>query len=136
MPCQPPQVSHPQLKPVLNAEQVISFQDLVPRVPVSEHVAKYAVELVQCTRPNKNGRTLDFVKDWIDWGAGPRASQYLILGAKANALMDNRFAVTIEDIRAVCHQVLEHRIILNFKAEAENVKANDMINKLLEIVKA
>ncbi len=124
------------LKPVLNAEQVIEFQNLVPQVPVSEHVAKYAVELVQSTRPNQNGNAPDFVKEWIDWGAGPRASQYLILGAKAKALLDNRVTATIEDIRAVCRQVLEHRIILNFKAEAENIKATDIIEKLLKTIPA
>jgi MoxR-like ATPase len=123
------------LKPVLNAKQVIEFQELVPQVPVSEHVAKYAVELVQSTRPNQNGNTPEFVREWIDWGAGPRASQYLILGAKAKALLDNRVAATIEDVQAVCRQVLEHRIILNFKAEAENIKAIDMIEKLLKTVK-
>ncbi len=124
-----------QLKSVLNAQQVVAFQDLVPQVPVSEHVAKYAVKLVQSTRPQQNGSAPDFVKEWIDWGAGPRASQYLILGAKAKALLDNRFAATIEDVQAVCHQVLEHRILLNFKAEAENIKVKDMIEKLLELVK-
>ncbi len=126
----------PDLKPVLNAKQVIEFQDLVPQVPVSEHVAKYAVELVQSTRPSQNGSSPDFVKEWIDWGAGPRASQYLILGAKAKALLDNRVAATVEDVRAVCRQVLEHRIILNFKAEAENIKVTDMIEKLLKTVPA
>jgi MoxR-like ATPase len=124
----------PELKSVLNAQKVLEFQALVPQVPVSKHVAKYAVDLVQSTRPNKNGSTPDFVKEWIDWGAGPRASQYLILGAKAKALMDNRFAATIEDVQAVCRQVLEHRIILNFKAEAENIKPTDMIEKLLKTV--
>ena len=123
------------LKSVLNAKQVMEFQELVPQVPVSKHVAKYAVELVQSTRPNQNGNTPEFVKEWIDWGAGPRASQYLILGAKAKALLDNRVAATIEDVQAVCRQVLEHRIILNFKAEAENIKATDMIEKLLKTVK-
>lgn len=126
----------PDLKPVLNAKQVIEFQELVPQVPVSEHVAKYAVELVQSTRPNQNGSAPDFVREWIDWGAGPRASQYLILGAKAKALLDSRVAATVEDVQAVCRQVLEHRIILNFKAEAENIKATDMIEKLLKTVKA
>ena len=126
----------PDLKPVLNAKRVQAFQELVPQVPVSEHVAKYAVELVQNTRPHQNGSTPDFVREWIDWGAGPRASQYLILGAKAKALMDNRFAATIEDVRSVCRQVLEHRIILNFKAEAENITVMDMIDKLLKIVPA
>ena len=123
------------LKSVLNAKQVMEFQELVPQVPVSKHGAKYAVELVQSTRPNQNGNTPEFVKEWIDWGAGPRASQYLILGAKAKALLDNRVAATIEDVQAVCRQVLEHRIILNFKAVAENIKATDMIEKLLKTVK-
>ena len=125
----------PELKSILNAEQVLKFQDLVPRVPVSEHVARYAVELVQSTRPQLNGNAPDFVKEWIDWGAGPRASQYLILGAKAKALMDNRVTTTIEDVKAVTRQVLEHRIILNFKAEAENIKVTDVIGKLLTTVK-
>jgi MoxR-like ATPase len=126
----------PDLKPVLNAKQIIEFQELVPQVPVSKHVAKYAVELVQSTRPNQNGSAPDFINEWIDWGAGPRASQYLILGAKAKALLDNRVAATVEDVQAVCRQVLEHRIILNFKAEAENIKVTDMIEKLLKTVKA
>ena len=125
----------PDLKPVLNADQVLQFQDLVPRVPVSEHVARYAVELVQNTRPQLNGNGLNFVKEWVDWGAGPRASQYLILGAKAKALMDNRVATTIDDVKAVTQQVLEHRIILNFKAEAENIKVTDVIEKLLTTIK-
>ena len=126
----------PELQPILNAEQVLQFQELVPRVPVSEHVARYAVEIVQNSRPQQNNSVPDFVKEWVDWGAGPRASQYLILGAKAKALMDNRVATTIDDIKAVSRQVLEHRIILNFKAEAENIKVTDVINKLLKTVKA
>ena len=125
----------PDLKSVLNADQVLQFQDLVPRVPVAEHVARYAVELVQNTRPQLNGNGLNFVKEWVDWGAGPRASQYLILGAKAKALMDNRVATTIDDVKAVTRQVLEHRIILNFKAEAENIKVTDVIEKLLTTIK-
>ena len=125
----------PDLKSILNANQVLQFQDLVPRVPVSEHVARYAVELVQNTRPQLNGNGLNFVKEWVDWGAGPRASQYLILGAKAKALMDKRVATTIDDVKAVTRQVLEHRIILNFKAEAENIKVTDVIEKLLTTIK-
>ena len=126
----------PKLEPILKAEEILKFQDLVPLVPVSEHVARYAVELVQNTRPQQNGSAPDFIKEWIDWGAGPRASQYLILGAKAKALMDNRVAITIDDIKSVSRQVLEHRIILNFKAEAESIKVNDVIGKLLETIKA
>ena len=126
---------HPDMDIVLNAEQVQKFQQLVPSVPVSEHVAEYAVRLAQSSRPNKNGVALGFINEWVDWGAGPRASQYLLMGAKARALMDNRVAVTIEDIKHVSRQVLEHRIVLNFKAEAENITTNDIVEKLLNSIK-
>ncbi len=126
---------HPDMDIVLNAEQVQKFQQLVPSVPVSEHVAEYAVRLAQSSRPNKNGVALGFINEWVDWGAGPRASQYLLMGAKARALMDNRVAATIEDIKHVSRQVLEHRIVLNFKAEAENITTNDIIEKLLNSIK-
>jgi MoxR-like ATPase len=126
---------HPELDVVLDAARVQQLQDMVPRVPVSDHVAHYAVDLVQSTRPRQNGAVPGFVEEWIDWGAGPRASQYLLLGAKARALMDNRVTITIDDIKSVARQVLEHRLILNFKAEAENVKAADLIQRLIETVK-
>ena len=126
---------HPDMDMVLNAEQVQKFQQLVPSVPVSEHVAEYAVRLAQSSRPNKNGVALGFINEWVDWGAGPRASQYLLMGAKARALMDNRVAATIEDIKHVSRQVLEHRIVLNFKAEAENITTNDIVEKLLNSIK-
>ena len=125
----------PKLEVVLTADRILELQNLVPRVPVSEHVAHYAVDLVQSSRPG-NGATPGFVNEWVNWGAGPRASQYLVLAAKARALMDNRVAATVEDIRSVARQVLEHRILLNFKAEAENVKPTDIIDKLLASVKA
>jgi len=127
--------SQPDLKVVMQAEDILELQNLVPRVPVSNHVAQFAVDLVQSTRPG-NGATPSFVNEWVNWGAGPRASQYLILASKARALMDNRVAVSIDDIRSVARQVLEHRIILNFKAEAENVKPLDIIEKLLTSAKA
>ena len=126
---------HADMNIVLNAEQVQEFQKLVPSVPVSEYVAEYAVRLAQSSRPNKNGSTPDFINEWVDWGAGPRASQHLLMGAKARALMDNRVTATIEDVRRVTRQVLEHRLILNFKAEAENITTNDIIEKLLKSVK-
>ncbi len=126
---------HPDMDIVLNAEEVQKFQQLVPSVPVSEHVAEYAVRLAQSSRPNKNGTTPDFINEWVDWGAGPRASQYLLMGAKARAIMENRVAATIEDVRRVSRQVLEHRIILNFKAEAENITTSDIIEKLLNSIK-
>jgi len=122
----------PQLETVMEAERILEFQKLIPKVPVSDHVANYAVDLAQSTRPHNDGKSPDFINEWIEWGAGPRASQYLILAAKARALMDNRFAATIEDIQSVSRQVLEHRIILNFKAEAENIKPLDIIEKLLK----
>ena len=125
-----------ELDVVLHAEQVQELQKLVPSVPVSEHVAEYAVKLVQSSRPGKNGETPDFINEWIDWGAGPRASQYLILGAKARTLMDNRVTATIEDVQSLARQVLEHRLILNFKAQAENITTNDIIEKLLQSVNA
>ena len=124
----------PKLEVVLTADRILELQNLVPRVPVAEHVAHYAVDLVQSSRPG-NGATPGFVNEWVNWGAGPRASQYLVLAAKARALMDNRVAATVEDIRSVTRQVLEHRILLNFKAEAENVKPTDIIDKLLASVK-
>ena len=120
---------------VLNAEQIQEFQKLVPSVPVSQHVAEFAVRLAQSSRPNKNGTSLGFINEWVDWGAGPRASQYLLMGAKACALMDNRVTATIEDVKRVTRQVLEHRIILNFKAEAENITTTNVIEKLLKSVK-
>ncbi|QPJ65505.1 MAG: MoxR family ATPase [Candidatus Nitrohelix vancouverensis] len=125
----------PELEVVLNAEEVQKLQDLVPRVPVSEHVAQYAVRLAQATRPSNNGTGADFINEWVEWGAGPRASQYLLLGAKAKALMDNRTTVSIEDVKSIARQALEHRIILNFKAEAENVTTPAVVDKLLGWVK-
>ena len=125
----------PEMDVVLNAKQVQEFQQLVPSVPVSKHIAEYAVRLAQSSHPSKNGTTLDFINEWVDWGAGPRASQYLLMGAKARALMDNRVAATIEDVKRVSRQVLEHRIILNFKAEAESITTNDIIEKLLNSIK-
>lgn len=127
--------SQPELNVVMQADRVEALQKLVPRVPVSDHVANFAVNLVHATRP-QNGGSLDFVNEWIQWGAGPRASQYLILAAKAKALIDSRVAATVDDVRSVARQVLEHRIVLNFKAEADNVKALDVVEKLLATVKS
>ncbi|PIQ97993.1 MAG: AAA family ATPase [Nitrospinae bacterium CG11_big_fil_rev_8_21_14_0_20_56_8] len=125
----------PKLDVVLDAKQVQELQKLVPRVPVSEHVARYAVRLVQASRPQKNGNVPDFINEWVDWGAGPRASQYLILGAKAKALMDNRVTISVDDIRSMARKVMEHRIILNFKAEAENITSAAIIEKLVSSIK-
>jgi len=122
-----------ELKRILSRERILQLQDLVRRVPAADHVISYAVKLARATRPGEEA-TPDFVRDWVSWGAGPRASQYLVLGGKARALINGRFAVTGEDIRALAHAVLKHRIIVNYRAEAEGVDSTKIINKLLETV--
>ncbi|MEJ5287375.1 MoxR family ATPase [Bacteroidetes/Chlorobi group bacterium Naka2016] len=126
-------MQNPKVEKVLNAEQIIEFQDLVRKVPVAPNVVNYAVKLVRATRPN--GEASKIVKDYVRYGAGPRASQYLILGAKARAAMQGRFTPDIDDVRAVALPVLRHRIVTNFNAEAENVSTAEIVEKLLEEVK-
>jgi MoxR-like ATPase len=120
-----------ELKRVLTAGQVIEAQKVVRKLPVSESVIRYAVDLVCATRP-KLGDAPDFVKQWVRWGAGPRASQYLILGAKARAAIRGNLAVSIADVRAVAPVVLRHRIVTNFHAESEGVDSDQIVAKLLE----
>ncbi len=120
-----------QLKEVLDAEKILMLQKLVREVPVSDHVVEYAVNLVRRTRPKQEGSTKN-VNDWIEWGAGPRASQYLVLGAKTRAILDGRPTPEVEDIRAVARPVLRHRIVTNFSAEAEGVTALDIIEQLIK----
>ncbi len=124
----------PALQKVIRAEKILALQDLVRKVPASSHVIGYAVKLVRSSRP-KESEALPFVKDWTEWGAGPRASQYLILAAKARAIMDSRYVASVEDVRAVVPSILRHRIITNFKAQAEGVTSLDIIRRLLEEVK-
>lgn len=121
----------PKLNKVLNSSDIIELQKLLRRVPVADDVIKYAVQLVNATRPNNNNK-LKFVSDWVSWGAGPRASQYLILGAKARSVLDGRYTPTRDDIKAVSQTVLRHRIVTNFNAEADGIKAEDVIKKVLE----
>jgi MoxR-like ATPase len=118
-----------QIDKVLGAEEIIEFQDLVRRVPVAENVIDFAVKTVNMTRPT-NGNSPQFVKDWITWGAGPRASQYLTLAAKTRAIMEGRFTPNIDDIKVALLPVLRHRIITNFSAEAEGITSVEVINKL------
>ncbi|MFL5378522.1 MAG: AAA family ATPase [Myxococcales bacterium] len=119
----------PQLSKILAPEQIRSLQELVLRVPAAEHVIRYAVEMVRRTRP---GDTADKqVKDHVSWGAGPRASQALILGAKAKAALDGRPAATVEDVRALAEPVLRHRVLTNFHAEAEGIDSRAVIAQLL-----
>jgi len=118
-----------QIEKVLGAEEIIEFQDLVRRVPVADNVIDFAVKTVNMTRPT-NGNSPQFVKDWITWGAGPRASQYLTLAAKTRAIMEGRFTPNIDDIKVALLPVLRHRIITNFSAEAEGITSVEVINKL------
>ena len=122
----------PELKKVMQRADVIKFQKLVRRVPVSEELISYAVSIVNATRPEKT--KVDFIKEWVRWGAGPRASQYLILGAKVKALLDGRIVPEKKDIRYAVPFVLRHRIILNFVAEAEGITPDDIVKRLLEII--
>ncbi len=119
------------LKKVISREDLLSYQDLVRRVPVAENVVEYAVDLVASTRPSSTIAP-DFIKDWIEWGAGPRASQYLVLGAKAKAVLDGRPTPNIDDIKDLVLPVLRHRILPNFNAEADGLSADDILLKLLE----
>jgi MoxR-like ATPase len=114
---------------VLNAEEIVAYQHLVRRVPVADNVVEYAVKLTQMTRPNQNGSTI--ANEYLEWGAGPRASQYLMLGAKCNALLNGKYSPDIEDVKAVAKPVLRHRIVRNFKAEAEGISVDGIIEKLM-----
>jgi MoxR-like ATPase len=123
----------PQLQRVLSAQTILQLQDLVRRVPVTRSVVHYAVRLAQLSRPN-HPEAPSFVTGWVNWGAGPRASQYLVLGAKARAIMHGRFAASVEDVKALAPSVLRHRILTNFNAEAEGVTSLDVVQRLLEVV--
>jgi len=116
---------------VFSKESIIGFQDLVFRVPISDNVVNYAVKLAASTRPNENTGN-EYVKKWVEWGAGPRASQYLVLGAKAKALLDGRPTPSIEDIQLLAPEILRHRILPNFNAEAEGIKVDNIVNQLIQ----
>ena len=120
----------PELKIIFSKEEIILFQDLVRKVPVADEVIDYAVSLVAKTRP-LNPNAPKIIKDYISWGAGPRASQYLILGAKTNCILDGRFSPNLDDIKKVAQPVLRHRLITNFNAEADGVSVISIIDSLL-----
>ena len=119
------------LNKVLNSSDLIKFQELVKRVPVADNVVEFAVKVSNLTRPNQKN-SFDFIKNWITWGAGPRASQYLILAAKSKAIIEGRFTPNIDDVKFSMLPVLRHRIITNFAADAEGISSVDIIKKLLE----
>lgn len=118
-----------EITPLFNAEEIVDIQHLVRRIPVADNVIEYAVHLVGKTRPN-SAQAPDFIKNYLDWGAGPRASQNLILGAKANAAVNGKFSPDIEDVQAVAIGILRHRIIKNYKAEAEGISEEKIIQDL------
>jgi MoxR-like ATPase len=120
-----------QVEPVLDAAEIVDLQKLIRKVPVADHVIDFAVKLARSTRPGSIG-TPQNVSEQVSWGAGPRASQYLILGAKARAVLDGRYAASVEDVRSIAVPVLRHRIVTSFNAEAEGVTAVDIVNRLIK----
>nr|WP_240928293.1 MoxR family ATPase [Thalassoroseus pseudoceratinae] len=121
------------IEPLFTGEDILRFQDIVRRVPVAEDLVRYAVRLVDATRPGRS-HTPEFVNNWVSWGAGLRAAQYLILGAKARALFAGRTHVAIEDIQALAHATLRHRVLVGYRAEAEGVSVENVISRLLETI--
>src|SRR5205823_11275219 len=124
---------HPEVTEVLTGADILHLQQMVRRVPVAPFVIHYALRLVRATRVHE-GEVPDFINDWVSWGAGPRGMQYLLLGGKARAMLDGRFFVTTEDIRAVAHPVLRHRVITNFNAESSGISPDKVIDRLIEEV--
>jgi MoxR-like ATPase len=126
-------VAKPGVSKVFSGSDILSLQELVRKVPIADHVSRYAVRLTRQTRRDKESGP-SFVRDYVSWGAGPRASQYLVLAAKARAVLHGRYHVSTEDIRVVAGPVLRHRIITNFNAEAEGIKPDDLIERLVQSV--
>ncbi len=129
------QATRAALHRILSPGKIRQLQELVLRVPAADHVVKHAVELARMTRPGDPAAP-DFVKENVSWGAGPRAGQYLVLGAKSRAILDGRMAASVEDVRALARHVLVHRVITNFRAESEGMTSATIVDRLLEHVKA
>ncbi len=121
------------IEPFFNAEDVLRFHDVVRKVPIAEEVIRYAVRLSAASRPHQKG-TPEFINGWVSWGAGLRAAQYLVLGAKARSLLQGRSHANIDDIRALAHSAMRHRILINYRAEAEGITVGGVIDRLLEAV--
>jgi MoxR-like ATPase len=121
------------IHPLFTGEDVLSFHELVRQVPISQNLIRYAVRLAAASRPRQPGAP-DFVNDWVNWGAGTRACQFLVLGAKARALLQGRTHVVAEDIRLLAAPALRHRILINYRAEAEGTNVETIIQRLLETV--
>ncbi len=119
-----------QLKTILTGDQILFFQQLIRKIPIADNVLEYAVTLATKTRPNTSMATPE-VNQYISWGAGPRASQYLVLGAKAHAAISGKYSPDIEDVKAIANYVLRHRVVRNYKAEAEGITEEDIIGRLM-----
>jgi MoxR-like ATPase len=126
-------IQEPKFEHAVTGEDIVAFQELVRKVPVSEPVLRYAVDLARTSRPSENG-TPEFIEKWVSYGASVRAAQYLILGAKARALMNGQYHVSFDDVRSLAHPVLRHRILLNFHAESEQKTTDQLIDMLLDTV--
>lgn len=122
-----------ELRKALDGNDILDLQSIVRRTPVPDHVYKYTLSLARSTRPRREG-TPEYINDWVSWGAGPRASQYMILGAKARAILKGRYAASIEDVQAVAPTVMRHRIVTNFNAESEGIDQDNIIDKLLKSI--
>ena len=121
----------PSISQVMSGEKIQTLQDLVRRVPVSPHVIHFALRLVRATRCHE-ADVPEFIREQVSWGAGPRGVQYLLLGGKARAVLDGRFFVTTDDIKAVAHPVLRHRVITNYSAESAGITSDRVVDQLLE----
>ena len=119
---------------ILNAEEIIKIQNTIRQTPVSEHVLDFAVKLTRSTRPDYK-EAPDYIKKWVNWGAGPRASQYLVIAAKTKAALDGRFSPSVNDVKQIAEIVFQHRVLVSFAAEAEGLKSKDVIEKLLSDIK-
>lgn len=120
----------PQVKKVLSGEEIIAYQHLIRQVPIADNVIEYAVDLVHKTRPDSD-KAPEITKEYLEWGAGPRASQFLVIGAKCNAILNGKYSPDIEDVQAVAKPTLRHRLVRNFKAEAEGVTIDKIVNQIL-----
>lgn len=127
-------INNEKIKPVITADEIVDIQKVILNIPVSDHVFDFAIKLVRATRPANDGIP-DFIKKWVSWGAGPRASQFLILAAKTKAALEGRLTPAVEDVKAVAEIVLQHRVLLTFAAEAEGLSSRDVIKKLIAEIK-
>jgi MoxR-like ATPase len=122
-----------QLSPTLDGEEILALQRIVRKIPAADHVVRYALQFTRLTRKTK-GEVPSFVEEYVGWGAGPRASQFLVLGAKARAALHGRYFATCDDVRAVALPVLRHRIMTNFNAEAEDIRSDEIVRRLIDAI--